>query len=106
MSELVELVSSWEKIKEGNKNATGVDFCSFYLAKKKNNSSPSELIEGPAVSDSLIILSRLIRRVADIHRAYSKMALAEVDELDSEWFWFLNAVARQKEAKKNRYYQL
>jgi DNA-binding MarR family transcriptional regulator len=101
MSKLIELISHWEKFEARNPDASVTEFCSYYLMEKKKRPKATELFQGMAAPDSLTTLSKLIRRIADIHKAYSKMALGEIDKFDPEWFWFLNAIAHQKEAKKS-----
>jgi DNA-binding MarR family transcriptional regulator len=102
MSNLVELISSWEKFSAKTQHASVSAFCSYYLLEKKKKPKPKgELFQGMAPPDSLTTLSKLIRRVADIHAAYSKMALSEIEGFDPEWFWFMNAIAHQKEARKS-----
>jgi DNA-binding MarR family transcriptional regulator len=102
MSELVELITHWEKFQAKSPGGTLEAFCRHYLLSGKKRTAPEKgrLFQGMSPPDSLTTLSKLIRRVADIHGAYAKMALREIEGFDPEWFWFLNTVAHQGEARK------
>jgi DNA-binding MarR family transcriptional regulator len=102
MSKLVELITHWEKFQAKSPGGSLTDFCSHCLLSGRKRTAPEKgkLFQGMSPPDSLTTLSKLIRRVADIHGAYGKMALREIEGFDPDWFWYLNAVAHQGEARK------
>src|SRR5688572_19785742 len=102
MSKLIELITHWEKFQTKSPGGSLTDFCTHYLLSIRKRTAPDKgkLFQGMSPPDSLTTLSKLIRRVADIHGAYGKMALREIEGFDPEWFWYLNAVAHQGEARK------
>lgn len=100
MKPIVELISEWDTFQNRHTQVSVEEFCKYYLAKKKEENGSGELFGGMAPPDIDTILAKIIGRIGAMHIAYSKLALKEVKEIEFEWFFFMNAIFHQGEAKK------
>lgn len=101
MKPLVELISEWDAYESSHKGATVEEFCRYYLVTRKEKEE-DKLFEGMRPPDLDTVAAKLIGRLAAMHMAYAKLALKEkaMDGVEVEWFYFLNAIYHQREARK------
>ncbi len=100
MKPIVELVSEWDNYQNRHTQVSVEEFCKYYLSRKKEQKGIGKLFGGMAPPDIDTILAKTIGRISAMHIAYSKLALKEVKEIEFEWFFFMNAIFHQGEAKK------
>jgi len=94
MSPLIEMVTEWEAFSSVQKNATLEAFCHHYIDKKKKKtvktSGPSQAFE----------LARLTGRMASIQRAYQKISLKSMPDMEIEWYYLLYTINRHTSIRK------
>jgi DNA-binding MarR family transcriptional regulator len=100
MKPVVELISEWDNYQQTHPDATVPDFCRHYLAMVETKGSNEPLFSGIQPPDMSSTIAKLIGRLGAILTAYSKMALKEGDEVELDWFYCLNAIFHQGEARK------
>ena len=100
MNPVVELITEWDAFSSKHNTATVEDFCLYYSSKVKQQKLTDELFRGIAPPDPDTIFSKLINRVSAMHTTYTKMAVKELEGVEVEWFWFLNAIYHRGETTK------
>ena len=94
MTPLVEMITEWEAFSANRKNATLESFCIQYLDKKKKKAAK---ISNATIAFELAILTG---RIASIQRAYQKIALKSLPDVELEWYYLLHTVNRHKSIRK------
>jgi DNA-binding MarR family transcriptional regulator len=100
MTPVVELITEWDAFLSKHEGATVEDFCLYYSRKVSQQKLTDELFRGVSPPDPDTIFSKLINRISAMHTAYTKMAVKELEGIELEWFWFLNAIYHRKETTK------
>lgn len=100
MKPIVELISEWDSYQETHPDATVSDFCRHYIAKMENDKAAEGVFQGLEPPDLTSTAAKLIGRLGAMLTAYSKLALKEGDEVELDWFYCLNTIFHQGEARK------
>lgn len=98
MKTLIKLITAWSDFNEQHPKASLVDFCNYFIIKEKkghNHTSGEELSSFELTINS----AKLIGRVAAMNQVYIKIALKD-SGISPEWFYVLNAIYKQQEARK------
>ncbi|MDR6804882.1 DNA-binding MarR family transcriptional regulator [Dyadobacter sp. BE34] len=100
MKPVVELISEWDSYQETHPDATVAGFCRHYLAMVETKGSGEGLFSGIEPPDMTSTVAKLIGRLGAMLTTYSKLALKEDEEVELDWFYCLNAIFHQGEARK------
>ncbi|MBO9611195.1 MAG: MarR family transcriptional regulator [Dyadobacter sp.] len=100
MKPIVELISAWDSFQETRPDATVADFCRHYLAMMDAAGSDKGLFSGIEPPDMTSTIAKLVGRLGAMLTTYSKLALKEGEEIELDWFYCLNAIFHQGEARK------
>lgn len=100
MKPVVELISAWDNYQETHRDATVSDFCRHYLALAETKGISEGLFSGMEPPDKTSTVAKLVGRLGAILTTYFKLALKEGDEVELDWFYCLNAIFHQGEARK------
>lgn len=100
MTPIVELITEWDAFANTHESATVEDFCLYYSRKISQQKTDNELFAGISPPDPDTIFSKLLNRLSAMHQAYTKMAIKELDGIELEWFYFLNAIYHRGETTK------
>lgn len=100
MKPVVELISEWDTYQETHPDATVAGFCRHYLAMMETKGSGEGLFSGIEPPDMTSTVAKLIGRLGAMLTTYSKLALKEGEEVELDWFYCLNAIFHQGEARK------
>lgn len=110
MKPVVELISAWADYESKYPDASATEFCSHFLSQQKvslptgiqkNSSFAQSELQTEQDDTSTHQLADLIGQLNAFHVSYSKTALKEIPGVELEWFYFLKAIAQQKEARKS-----
>lgn len=93
MEPVVQLIAAWQEYAQRADKASVKDFCQDFLAKKKR------IV--PAAKGSDLNLAKQLGKANSLVKAYFKMALRQVSDMELEWFYFLDAIATAGEIRKN-----
>ena len=100
MKPVVELISEWDSYQETHPDATVAGFCRHYLAIAETTGQGEALFSGIEPPDMTSTIAKLIGRLGAMLTTYSKLALKEGEDVELDWFYCLNAIFHQGEARK------
>lgn len=99
MKPVVELITAWADYESKNPAASVAEFCSHYLLNSKGITDDHLTGETDTGSDAR--LAGLINQLNAIQVIYAKALLKEVPGIELEWFYFMNEIDQQNEARKS-----
>jgi len=93
MEPVVQLISAWQEYAQHAGKASVKDFCQDFLAKKKRTT--------PVAKGSDLNLAKQLGKANSLVKAYFKIALRQLLDMELEWYYFLDALAAAGEIRKN-----
>lgn len=101
MKPIVELITAWADYESKNSAANAAEFCSHFLMDHKGQDIPDKTPVTLQDKDVDQELAGLIGQLNSIHVIYAKAVLKEYPGIELEWFYFMKAIDRHKEARKS-----
>jgi DNA-binding MarR family transcriptional regulator len=98
MRPLVKLITEWDAYENEHPGATPEEFCRYFLIRESKKQE--ELFGGSVPPDTNAVLAKLVGRLGAVALAYSKMAIKGKIDIEIEWYFFMNTIYHQKEARK------
>lgn len=92
MKPLVELITAWQAFADKHPAADVESFCFDYLSNTRQRDDT-----GPAND---MLLAKLIGKTNSLHKAYLKLALRQVPDMELEWFYLLDTIKSYDEIRK------
>lgn len=93
MEPVVQLISAWQEYAQRADKVSVKDFCQDFLAKKKRTV--------PAEKGNDLSLAKQLGKANSLVKAYFKIALRQISDMELEWYYFLDAIAAAGEIRKN-----
>lgn len=87
------MISAWQEYAKRADKVSVKDFCQDFLAKKKTNI--------PLGKGNDLNLAKQLGKANSLVKAYFKIALRQISEMELEWYYFLDAIAAAVEIRKN-----
>jgi DNA-binding MarR family transcriptional regulator len=100
MNKTVELVNQWATFEERYPDGSLDDFCRFYLARQKRQSSKGKMVGGvvPPFNDGLLL--KIMGRISKLNMGYAGKALHETGISQLEEFGMLVTILQEVNPRK------
>jgi DNA-binding MarR family transcriptional regulator len=100
VNKIVELVNSYAEFEDSHPDSDIADFCRYYLASGRKKETLDNLFDGEIPPRPDIIITKLVDRIARIHRIYIEIAMRGMKIQHFEEFSLLSAIANLKTPRK------